>query len=168
MEWYSLLSRAKIHYILFYLDCGIYVGYYDFWDLMWDKCGIVCQIIVCRKISTKMWDKCGIWEKVEHKQIVRDSLCGMNVGLVCVLPCWRCWVNDHNFSRKWFTLSEVVKRMLAWIGNGLPLCHYSDFNLKLDCKQSFIAELFLRHPYIVILITAKIFHRVFFLRKSVH
>lgn len=54
---------------------------------MWDKCGIVCQIIVCRKISTKMWDKCGIWEKVEHKQIVRDSLCGMNVGLVCVLPC---------------------------------------------------------------------------------
>ena len=54
---------------------------------MWDKCGIVCQIIVCRKISTKMWDKCGIRKKVEHKQIVRDSLCGMNVGLVCVLPC---------------------------------------------------------------------------------
>ena len=88
---------AKIHYILFYLDCGIYVGYYDFWDLMWDKCGIVCQIIVCRKISTKMWDKCGIWEKVELKQIARNSLCGMNVGLVCVLPCWRCWV-DVGFS----------------------------------------------------------------------
>ena len=54
---------------------------------MWDKCGIVCQIIVCRKISTKMWDRCGIWEKVELKQIARNSLCGMNVGLVCVLPC---------------------------------------------------------------------------------
>ena len=88
---------AKIHYILFYLDCGIYVGYYDFWDLMWDKCGIVCQIIVCRKISTKMWDRCGIWEKVELRQIARNSLCGMNVGLVCVLPCWRCGV-DVGFS----------------------------------------------------------------------
>ena len=97
MKTSSDFKSAKIHYILFYLDCGIYVGYYDFWDLMWDKCGIVCQIIVCRKISTKMWDKCGIWEKVEHKQIVRDSLCGMNVGLVCVLPCWRCWV-DVGFS----------------------------------------------------------------------
>ena len=33
---------------------------------------------------------------------------------------------------------------------------------KLDGKRSFIAESFLRHPYIDILITIKIFHRVLF------
>ena len=33
---------------------------------------------------------------------------------------------------------------------------------KLDCKRSFIAESFLRHSYIDILITAKIFHRAVF------
>ena len=33
---------------------------------------------------------------------------------------------------------------------------------KLDGKRSFIADSFLRHPYIDILITTKIFHRVLF------
>ena len=57
--------------------------------LCWINVGMYVRSCMCRKISTKMWDKCGIWKKVEHKQIVRDSLCGMNVGLVCVLcvPC---------------------------------------------------------------------------------
>ena len=49
---------------------------------MWDKCGIVCLIFMCRKVSTKMWDRCGIWEK---SKTFRNSLCGMNVGLVFVL-----------------------------------------------------------------------------------
>ena len=98
---------AKIHYILFYLDCEIYVGYCHFRHFMWVKCGIVCQIFMCWKISTKMWDKCGLWEKVKLKQIVRDSLCGMNVGLVCVLPCWRCGVNvGFSLTAFWNGLSK--------------------------------------------------------------
>ena len=88
---------------------------FGFWDLceilsfltfyvgqMWD-----CMSDLCWKISTEMWDKCGFWEKVKLKQIVRDSLCGMNVGLVCVLPCWRCGVNvGFSLTAFWNGLSK--------------------------------------------------------------
>ena len=51
---------AKMYYIPIYLKCGIYVGYFSFYDFMWDTCGIDIFIVrIC------MWDKCGIGEKVK-------------------------------------------------------------------------------------------------------
>ena len=47
-----------MYYIPIYLKCGIYVGYFSFYDFMWDTCGIDIFIVrIC------MWDKCGIGEK---------------------------------------------------------------------------------------------------------
>ena len=53
-------TAAKMYYIPIYLKCGIYVGYFSFYDFMWDTCGIDIFIVrIC------MWDKCGIGEKVK-------------------------------------------------------------------------------------------------------
>ena len=52
------MQSAKMYYIPIYLKCGIYVGYFSFYDFMWDTCGIDIFIVqIC------MWDKCGIGEK---------------------------------------------------------------------------------------------------------
>ena len=51
-------TPAKMYYIPIYLKCGIYVGYFSFYDFMWDTCGIdIFSVRIC------MWDKCGIGEK---------------------------------------------------------------------------------------------------------
>ena len=56
---------------LFYLKCGIYVGYCSVCNFMWDICGIVS--VLC---DLEMWDKCGIWEKSIKNQ------CGIHVGFL--------------------------------------------------------------------------------------
>ena len=59
-EIWENVIMAKMYYIPIYLKCGICVGYFAFYDFMWDTCGIDIFIVrIC------MWDKCGIGEKVK-------------------------------------------------------------------------------------------------------
>ena len=70
-----IIIMAKMYYIPIYLKCGIYVGYFSFYDFMWDTCGIDIFIVrIC------MWDKCGIGEKVKV-----FWFCGINVGYISEL-----------------------------------------------------------------------------------
>ena len=64
---------AKMYYIPIYLKCGIYVGYFSFYDFMWDTCGIDIFIVrIC------MWDKCGIGEKSKSFLGLWDK-CGIHI-----------------------------------------------------------------------------------------
>ena len=105
---------AKVHYILFYLDCGIHVGYCHFLDFMWDICGIVCYIFMCRKISTKMWDICGIWEKVKLKIIFKDILCGRAWGEINALYNAKSILSDNSIWRLcWKKLKKIKTHFLG-------------------------------------------------------
>ena len=67
--------KGKMYYIPIFLKCGIYVGYFSFYDFMWDTCGIDIFIVrIC------MWDKCGIGEKSKS-----FKFCGINVGYISEL-----------------------------------------------------------------------------------
>ena len=69
----STMSKNKMYYIPIYLKCGIYVGYFSFYDFMWDTCGIDIFIVrIC------MWDKCGIGEKSKSFLGLWDK-CGIHI-----------------------------------------------------------------------------------------
>ena len=69
----ELTTPAKMYYIPIYLKCGIYVGYFSFYDFMWDTCGIDIFIVrIC------MWDKCGIGEKSKSFLGLWDK-CGIHI-----------------------------------------------------------------------------------------
>ena len=65
-----------MYYIPIYLKCGIYVGYFSFYDFMWDTCGIVIFIV-----RIFMWDKCGIGEKSKSFLDLWDK-CGIHITTV--------------------------------------------------------------------------------------
>ena len=110
-------QSAKIHYIIFYLECGIYVGYCLLWDFMWDKCGIVCFIYMCRKVSTKMWDSCGIWEKVKLLGIAYVGW--MWDWSICPIDYVKRYKMDSLLMRADHVLINGPDRLLWWLGCGL-------------------------------------------------
>ena len=132
-------------------------------QFMWDECGIcLCATML------RMWGKCGIfthsflkWPLEEIYNLIFEHLTYSAI----LVPNWTTW--QKYFSSAYF-FTEMIHPF--WCGEedaSLDWQWAATVSLqwlqpKLDCKRSFIAESFLRHSYIEILITTKIFHRVLF------